>query len=58
MPEDEVEVLFADFVTKFEKIYKNADERAMRMEIFRRNLKRIDEVRERRGIRVHTAVMS
>lgn len=45
MSKDEVDVLFANFVTKFEKSYSNDDEKAMRMEIFRRNLKRIDEVR-------------
>lgn len=43
MSEEEVKALFAEFALKFEKSYKNEDEAAMRMEIFRRNLKRIDE---------------
>ena len=45
MSKEEVDVLFAEFAKKFEKIYSSDDEKAMRMEIFRRNLKRIDEVR-------------
>lgn len=44
LSEEEVAVLFADFMTKFEKTYTNDDQKAMRMEIFRRNLKRIDEL--------------
>lgn len=43
-PEETVKALFAEFMTKFDKRYTDEDEAAMRMEIFRRNLKRIDEV--------------
>lgn len=42
-PED-TKALFEDFGIKFEKSYKDDDEKAMRFEIFKRNLKRIDEV--------------
>lgn len=45
LTEDEITSLFVDFVTKFEKTYSDEDEASMRREIFRRNLKRIDEVR-------------
>lgn len=52
LSEDEISALFQDFVFKFEKKYADADERKMRMEIFRSNLNRIDEVcRGRRACR-------
>lgn len=41
---EEMEALFEDFAVKFDKSYKDDDEKAMRFEIFKRNLKRIDEV--------------
>lgn len=47
LTEDEITSLFVDFVTKFEKTYSDEDEASMRREIFRRNLKRIDEVSSR-----------
>eukprot|EP00903_Cladosiphon_okamuranus_P020595 g18905.t1 len=40
---EETEALFEEFLVKFEKSYKDDDEKAMRFEIFKRNLKRIDE---------------
>lgn len=42
---EKTESLFDDFAVKFDKSYKDDDERAMRFEIFKRNLKRIDEVK-------------
>ena len=41
---EEQERLFEQFAVTHEKSYKDADEKAMRFEIFKRNLKRIDEV--------------
>lgn len=45
----EMEKLFEDFAVKFEKSYKDDDEKAMRFQIFKRNLKRIDEVGRQAG---------
>lgn len=44
LPEQAITELFVKFVTNFQKVYKDDDEAAMRFEIFRRNLKHIDEV--------------
>lgn len=41
---EETQDLFEDFGVKFSKSYPDVDEKAMRFEIFKRNLKRIDEV--------------
>lgn len=44
LSDQELEALFQEFGIKFEKSYENDDEKAMRFEVFKRNLKRIDEV--------------
>lgn len=44
LSDQELETLFEEFGIKFEKSYENDDEKAMRFEVFKRNLKRIDEV--------------
>lgn len=44
LSDEELEALFEEFGIKFEKSYENDDEKAMRFEVFKRNLKRIDEV--------------
>lgn len=41
---EETEDLFEDFIKKFEKSYADESDKSMRFEIFKRNLKRIDEV--------------
>lgn len=41
----EMESMFEEFIVDYEKTYADDDEKAMRFEIFKRNLKRIDEVR-------------
>ncbi|CBJ33775.1 Cathepsin-like proteinase [Ectocarpus siliculosus] len=43
LSDQELESLFQEFGIKFEKSYENDDEKAMRFEVFKRNLKRIDE---------------
>ncbi|CAN0073970.1 unnamed protein product, partial [Ectocarpus fasciculatus] len=43
LSDEELEALFEEFGIKFEKSYENDDEKAMRFEVFKRNLKRIDE---------------
>lgn len=45
LSEEEITQLFVNFVNDYQKTYEDEDEAAMRMEIFRRNLKRIDDVR-------------
>lgn len=44
MTGEETEALFEEFVVKFDKSYEDDDARDMRFQIFKRNLKRIDEV--------------
>lgn len=44
LSEKEMTDLFETFVTNFQKVYSDEDEVAMRFEIFRRNLKHIDQV--------------
>lgn len=44
MTSEETETLFEEFMVKFEKSYEDEDEKRMRFQIFKMNLRRIDQV--------------